>query len=332
MSVAAIIPVWNGRELLMKLLDSIEKQTQPFDEILVIDNGSSDGTAEAAEQWGARVVRLGRNTGFAFAVNRGVLDCAAEHVAILNNDVELDPQWLRELIDARAPFACGKILSASNPGMIDGTFDLLCRGGCPWRAQHGALDNKADQPCPMDLASFTAVLFERQAYLSALMLDQRFESYLEDVDFGLRCMARGIQGRYVPTAICRHHGSATLGRWHADSVRRMSRNQVFLIARHYPPGLVRRWWWPILVAHGLWGLLAFRHGAGLAWIRGKWEGLRQFRDLPNPPNPGLERALWRHEAIIRTLQKKQGMDWYWRVYFGLTGDKRHTSAGVDPHE
>lgn len=329
-SVTAIIPVWNGRDLLIKLLDTLERQTSPPDEVLIIDNGSEDGAAEAAEQRGARVIRLGCNRGFAFAVNRGVENCATDYIAILNSDVELDPEWLRLLLDAKTPFACGKILSAKDPAVIDGLFDLLCRGGCPWRAGSGSRDT--EEPARVvDIASFTAILLERQSFLKVGLLDERFESYLEDVDFGLRCMAQGIHGQFLPDAICRHHGSAALGRWHGESVRRMARNQVFLIAKHYPRTLVSRWWWPILVAQGLWGVLAFRHGAGFSWLRGKWEGLRQFDHLPYTPNAGLETALQNQEAEIYKLQKKQGMDWYWRVYFGLSGYKRHSlTARVGP--
>ncbi len=325
-SVTAIIPVWNGRALLLKLLDTLERQTSPPDEVLVIDNGSEDGAPEAAEQRGARVIRLGANRGFAFAVNRGAENCSTDYIAILNSDVELDPEWLRLLLAAKAHFACGKILSAKDLTVIDGLFDLLCRGGCPWRAGSGSRDSREparaiDMEFPLPRSSWNA-----ESFLKAGLLDERFESYLEDVDFGLRCMAHGFRGQFVPDVICRHHGSAALGRWHGESVRRMARNQVFLIAKHYPRILARRWWWPILVAQGLWGVLAFRHGAGFSWLHGKWEGLRQFGSLPYTPNTGLETALQNQEEAIYKLQKKQGMDWYWRAYFGLTGYKRHSPA------
>ncbi len=321
MSVTAVIPVWNGRELLLKLLDTIDRQTLKFDEILIVDNGSQDGGPEAAAQLGARVIRLGRNMGFAHAVNRGAQEAGSTKIAILNTDVELEPDWLQLLSAVDEPFATGKILSAADPNVIDGTFDLLCRGGCPWRAGNGKSYVTAGRH--IDMAPFTAVLFDRDTFISIGMLDECFESYLEDVDFGLRCASRGIQGVYVPEAVCRHHGSATLGRWHGDSVRRMSRNQVFLIAKHYPRPLIRRFWWPILVAHLLWGALAIRHGAGLGWIRGKFEG---FSRIPSQPIAGLDLILERHEAAIYQMQQELGMDWYWRVYFGLTGAKRHSWA------
>jgi GT2 family glycosyltransferase len=319
LSVAAIIPVWNGRDLLIRLLDTLHFQTHAPDEILVIDNGSEDGAPEAAELRGARVIRLGRNMGFAHAVNRGICESGASYLAILNSDVELDAAWLATLLAEPAPFACGKILSAANPSLIDGTFDLVCRGGSAWRAGHGAPNTHDNAARPIDIASFTAVLIHRDTFSTVGLLDERFESYLEDVDFGLRCIAHGMQGRYVPAALCRHHGSAALGKWHGESVRRMARNQIFLIAKHYPRSLARRWWWPVLVAHLLWGLLAFRHGAGWRWIQGKYEGLQLLRALPYTPAPALETTLQIHESCIYQLQKQQGMEWYWRVYFGLTG-------------
>ena len=137
MSVTAVIPVWNGRELLLKLLDTIDQQTLKFDEILIVDNGSQDGGPEAAAHRGARVIRLSRNRGFAHAVNRGAEEAGSTKIAILNTDVELEPDWLQLLSAVAEPFATGKIVSAADPNVIDGTFDLLCRGGCPWRAGNG---------------------------------------------------------------------------------------------------------------------------------------------------------------------------------------------------
>jgi len=100
MTVAAVIPHWNRRDLLAALLENLKRQTKPLDEIIVADNGSTDNSAEMAERAGARVLRLGRNRGFAAAVNQGIEAAAAEWIAILNNDVTLDPRWLETLLDA----------------------------------------------------------------------------------------------------------------------------------------------------------------------------------------------------------------------------------------
>src|SRR5260370_10180324 len=92
--VTVVIPVWNGRELLLRLLERLKKQTFPIAEVLAVDNGSDDGAAEAAEQHGARVLRMGRNLGFSRAVNQGSEACRTELVALVNSGVEPQPQCL----------------------------------------------------------------------------------------------------------------------------------------------------------------------------------------------------------------------------------------------
>lgn len=325
MSITAIVPVWNGRHLLERLLATLDAQTEPASELLVVDNGSHDGGPEMARDRGARVIPMGRNAGFAAAVNRGIREARHEWVAVLNNDVELAPDYFARLLAADAWFATGKILSrgastADASPRIDATFDAVCRGGTAWRVGSGRPDGPAfSAGREIYSAPWTAALFRAELFRRVGFLERTFESYLEDVDFGLRCAARGLAGRYVPEAVAWHRGSATLGRWHPETVRRIARNQLFLLARHFP----QPWAWPILVAQLLWGGVALRHGAGLAWLRGKWQGLRGFsaaRGDCEPFGPGVLDGLLRgNERIIRDVQASTGFDFYWRLYFFLTG-------------
>jgi len=326
MSITAIVPVWNGRDLLERLLLSLEAQTERASELLVVDNGSEDGAPDLARQHGARVIPMGRNAGFAAAVNRGIRESRTGWIAVLNSDVELAPDYFAALSAAGGWFASGKILSyagESGSRMIDGTFDVVCRGGTAWRAGSARPDGPDfDAPRTITSPPWTAVLFRAELFRIVGLLEESFESYLEDVDFGLRCAAHQLDGRYVPSAVAWHRGSATLGRWHPETVRRISRNQVLLLARHYSGGLLWRCCWPIAVAHLLWGGLAFRHGAGWAWLRGKWQGLQSFpgaRKLAGPFDSGLLPRLRSNEKTIRTLQQSTGFDRYWSLYFHLTG-------------
>lgn len=104
MTVAAVIPHWNRRDLLEPLFASLGAQTKAFDEIILVDNGSTDGSAELAARYGT-VVRLERNLGFAAAVNRGIASTKADWIAILNNDVTLAADWLEKLLECGAAFA-----------------------------------------------------------------------------------------------------------------------------------------------------------------------------------------------------------------------------------
>ena len=158
-------------------------------------------------------------------------------------------------------------------------------------------------------APFTAVLIRVEVFEQAGLLEERFESYLEDAEFGLRCARLGIFGRYVPEARAVHAGSATLGRWHPDTVRRIARNQLYLAALHIP----RKWWGTVMMGQLLWGGVALRHGRGLAWVRGKRDGMRGFRLAPQEADD-LGRILQSNEQFIRAMSK----DLYWRLYFLLT--------------
>ncbi|MGA3040389.1 MAG: glycosyltransferase family 2 protein [Bryobacteraceae bacterium] len=325
--VTVIVPVWNRRELLERLVAGLRSQTQKAAEVLVVDDGSQDGSAELAERLGARTLRMCVHGGFAKAVNRGIRESRTPLVAIVNNDVELAPDWLEKLSAALSPdawFATGRILQAADPSRIDATYDALCRGGPAWRVGHGCSDGPLfREPRQIHSAPFTAALFRTALFDKVGLLDERFESYLEDVDFGLRCALAGCAGRYVPEAVAWHQGSATLGRWHPETTRSISRNQVFLIAKHYPARLLFSYAWPIAVAQGLWGLVALRHGRGWSWLRGKVEGIRRFAEFTEPRQsgsafPALAQILHDGEQEIRRIHQASGRDLYWTLYLLLT--------------
>jgi GT2 family glycosyltransferase len=317
-SITAVVPVHNRADLLAPLLDSIAAQTAPFARVIVVDNASTDGAAALAANRGCTVIPQGANTGFARAVNTGWREAReSEWIAILNSDVTLDSRWAERLLDAAAgfSFATGAIFNATDRQSIDGAYDLLSRSGCAWRAGYGERSAAAngEHPSAIALAPGTACLFRRDVLEKLNGFDESFESYLEDVDLGLRCVREGYTGVYVPDAIAWHRGSATLGRWNARVVRLISRNQLLLVRRHYDRELFRRCLWPIVAGQALWGLVAARHGAPFAWLAGKWDGLRNFR-LEGEPSPRLRAFLAASEREIQARATGS----YWRWYFRLT--------------
>jgi GT2 family glycosyltransferase len=322
--VAAVIPHWNRRDLLPPLFASLRAQTRPFDEILVVDNGSTDGSAAVAGDAGANVLRLERNFGFAAAVNRGIEAAAADWVAILNNDVTLEPQWLERLLEAAlqedAWFATGKILNAFHPELIDGTFDELSRGACADRCGSGKPDAPLwNRPRRIRFAPMTAALFRKDLFTELGGLDESFGSYMEDVEFGLRCALSGCEGIYAPAAVAHHQGSQTLGMWNKATVWRIARNQVLLSAKH----LSTQPRWPIVAGQLLWGLVALRHGRGWAWLSGRISGLRaagRIRQVSVSAEKTnrLASILHASEDHILALARETSFDRYWRVYFWLS--------------
>lgn len=318
----AVIPVYNQAHLLGRLLASLRAQTLPFTEVVVVDDASIDGAPLLARANGCRVIEMGENAGFARSVNRGWRAAATEWVAILNSDVELDSRWLERIAaavdgESFAPgtsFATGMILDAADRSALDGTYDLVSRAGCAWRAGHGeSIPAPTAEPTRIAIAPGTACVFRRSVLDLLNGFEESFDSYLEDVDLGLRCISEGFTGVYVPDAIAWHRGSASFGRWNPRVVRLTSRNQVLLIARHYDRELFRSFLWPIVAGQTLWGLVALRHGTGLAWLAGKIDGLRGFR-LKGSPSRGLREFLDASEREIR----RRATGPYWRWYFRLT--------------
>ncbi len=317
-----IIPHWNRAALLDRLLTTIGQQSVKPARVLVVDNGSTDRSADVAAQHGAGFMALNENRGFAHAVNRGVAASSTKWVAVVNNDVELHPLWLQTLLDeaerSQAWFAAPRLVQLKVPGQLDGCFDLLARSACAWRAGHGASDEGPyAEPRTIAFAPLTATLLRRELFERAGLLDERFESYLEDVEFGLRCALQSLGGVYVPQAEAYHAGSSTLGPWSPRMVQLLSRNQLLLAAKHFPTSYM----WNVLVGQSLWGALALRHKAGAAWLRGKVAGLRLFSGVRATASPAartaLDPILRACEREIRQLQPASRRETYWRAYFTL---------------
>ncbi|MBN9657021.1 MAG: glycosyltransferase family 2 protein [Acidobacteria bacterium] len=317
--VSIVIPNWNGAGRLTRAIRSAQSQTLAPKEILVVDNGSTDSSCQDATDAGALVLRFEQNTGFSRAVNAGVGECSTQWVAIVNNDVVLEPTWLENLLEGCGPdtaYASGKILNAGEHSVIDGTYDLLSWSGCAWRAGHGASAVLFNEPRDVHFVPLTAALVQRDIFLRIGGLDTRFESYLEDIDFCLTCATTGLKGRYVPQAIAYHEGSATLGAWSPRMVELLSRNQVYLVAKHFPNRLTRA----VLAGQLLWGLLAWKRGTGMAWLKGKWRGLKSAHSLrPSKIEAALLRSILQEsEDEIRKLQTGQN-DTFWEQYFRWRG-------------
>jgi GT2 family glycosyltransferase len=255
-------------------------------------------------------------------VNAGVTLATGDAIAILNNDVHLDGKWLQCLVGAlRPPYsvACGKVFRAGFTEKLDATFDAVSLAGTALRCGHDRPDAPFwNSPREIRFVPLTAALVRTDTFRSAGGLDEVFESYLEDIDFGLRCASMGIRSIYVPKAVAWHVGSGTLGHWNPKTVRQLSRNQVYLLARHYPADALRRLIWRIIVGQLLWGALAAKNFRALMWLFGKIEGLGRFRAVRRSGWKGVAEVLAESERTIREVQAQTGSDFYWRLYFSLT--------------
>ncbi|NLD44501.1 MAG: glycosyltransferase family 2 protein [Chloroflexi bacterium] len=243
---SVIIPNWNGLRLLRPCLTSLARQTLADHEVVVVDNASTDGSAEAvaAEFPAVRVLRQERNLGFAGGCNAGIRAARGEVIVLLNNDIEAEPDWLAELLAAldrhpRAGAAASRMMSWADREVLNAAGDLYRASGLPdsrgvWQRYGPPWNEEA----PVFGASGGAVAYRREMLAETGLFDERFFMYCEDVDLAWRGQLLGWGAVYAPRAVVYHHMSATGGG--PLSSYYVGRNTLWVIARNYPPGLLRR--------------------------------------------------------------------------------------------
>jgi GT2 family glycosyltransferase len=268
---AAVVPNWNGRRWLPGCLASLAAQTRPFDQVVVVDNGSTDGSLEllGREHPCVTVVALGENTGFAHAANRGVETAGTDAVALVNTDVELDPAWHERMFGAlerepRAGAVACKMVDLGDPGRIYDAGDFLRRDGvAEQRGRFERDDGRFDSPGAAFSACAGAALYRRAALLQAGGFDERYFAYLEDVELGLRLGLAGWECLYEP-ALARHAGEGSAAALGCGALAWVERNTLLLVARHFPPR-----WLPYVAYRQLgWAWHAARERRLRAHLRG----------------------------------------------------------------
>jgi len=282
--VAVVIPNWNGRELLARLLPTLAAQTFTDARTIVVDNGSQDGSVEwLASEWPqVEVIALERNIGFAPAVNLGVQAAGEEYVALLNNDMELEPGWLAALVaaldaDPALGSACPKQRSGRDRARLDGAGDELAWTGGARRRGIGELDEgQYDRAEDVFSACAGAAVYRAAALRAVGPFDPSFFAYLEDIDWGMRAQLAGWRARYVPEALVYHLGGATSGRIPERERYLVSRNHVTFLLKTFPaPWLMR--FSPLIVAELARGLVsAAREGNGRVVLRGWRDAARRL--------------------------------------------------------
>jgi GT2 family glycosyltransferase len=270
-TTAVVIPNWNGMRWLADCLRSLAEQTRSPAETIVVDNGSTDGSLELlrAHEPGVTVVSLATNTGFAHAVNRGIEAASAELVVLLNNDVILEPDWLERMVaaiesDPRAASVASKMVDLAHPDLLYDAGDVLRRdGACEQRGRFERDDGRFDLPGEVFGACAGAAIYRRGAVLAVGGFDERFFTYIEDVDLALRLRLAGWGCLYEP-AVARHAGEGSSVELSNPLTYWVERNTLLLIAKTFP---LR---WLVWVAYRQlgWAWHALRGGRLRAHLRG----------------------------------------------------------------
>ena len=244
---------WNRKELLRACLESLAAQRNVSFETIVVDNGSTDSSAEMAErEFGVQVIRNPENRGFCAANNQGIAAARGEFIALLNNDAEAGPDWLAELARACSSredvgMAASKVLVWEDPRRIDKAGHLIFPDGQNRGRGSGALDEgQFDREEEVLWPDGCAAMYRKRMLDEIGGFDEDFFAYGDDAELGLRARIAGWKCVYAPRAVARHHRGSTLGK---DSGRRLElieRNRVLLAAKLFPWSLL--WLNPVYFA------------------------------------------------------------------------------------
>jgi hypothetical protein len=240
--VTAAVLTYDGRELLEVMLPTLLAQRYEDFEVVVIDDGSSDDTVEYLQaNWPqVRVVSNPGNLGVAVSLNRGVQAARGEYVALLNNDVELEPEWLGTLVRTleehpQAASATGKLLDYHHRDRLEAAGDFMRWSGMSGHRGQGALDGTGyEQPAAVFSPCAGAALYRRSAFERVGLFDEDFFAYLEDVDWGFRAQLVGFGARYEPAAVAYHIGGATTGRQIGRFTALLRRNSLLIVIKNHP--------------------------------------------------------------------------------------------------
>jgi GT2 family glycosyltransferase len=240
--VSIVIPVWNGREHLGMALSSLREQTfQDFD-VTVVDNGSTDGTLSYLESdWPkVRVVALQANLGFAAAANRGIEATRGEYIGFLNDDMEMDPDWVERLAaeldrDPRLGMVTSKVMFHHDRTVIyQAGFEFYTYGWCSTRGANEVDGGQYDLPLPSAGGTGAGSIYRRAAIEAAGGFDDDYFMYCEEVDLGLRVFLAGYTGLYIPAPVAYHVAGAKTGKTPELARGLLYRNQVVTLVKDVP--------------------------------------------------------------------------------------------------
>ena len=240
--VSIIILNWNGLEHLETCLPSVIGQTYENIEIIVVDNGSTDGSVEYVQQNydTIKLVCNSTNVGFSKGNNIGIQIASGKYIAVLNNDTELDSNWVSSLVEVAEEhpdagmFAC-KILSYYDRNSIDCVGHLIYPDGLSRGRGRGEIDkgqyNKIEE---VAFPSGCAALYRKEMLEQIGLFDERFFIYVEDSDLGMRGRLAGWKCLYVPNAIVYHKYSATMGGYSPQKAFLIERNRIWFVVKNLP--------------------------------------------------------------------------------------------------
>ena len=278
--VSIVIPNYNGKHFLKDCLESVFAQNIEDQEVIVVDNGSTDGSLEYLKTFPlVRVIELDKNYGFCHAVNVGILAAESEYVILLNNDTEVEENFAAELLAAIKSdehiFSCSsKMVQFQNRELMDDAGDYYCALGWAFaRGKNGNIDRYCES-ADIFAACAGAAVYRKKVFEKLGYFDEQHFAYLEDIDVGYRARIHGYRNVYAPKAVVYHVGSGFSGSTHnAFKVKLSARNSVYLAYKNMPFLQILLNSPFLLAGHLIKWMFFCRKGLGREYVQGVKEGI-----------------------------------------------------------
>lgn len=238
--VTIIIPNYNGLMFMEPCFAALRRQSCRDFKVLVVDNGSTDGSVEWLKDQKIPALFLAENTGFSGAVNRGIRASDTPYVILLNNDTEVEEDYVKEMLRSIEASPCVFSVSScmvqmNNRLLMDDGGDNYSLMGWAYQRGVGRRREKYSRPCEVFAACAGAAIYRRCIFDEIGYFDEMHFAYLEDIDVGYRAKIAGYHNRYCPSAIVYHVGSGTSGsKYNSFKVRLAARNHIYLNYKNMP--------------------------------------------------------------------------------------------------
>ncbi len=239
--VTVIIPNLNGMRYLGACLDSLCAQSTREFSVILIDNGSEDGSADFVRKQypNVQVCCFEKNLGFCRAVNEGIRLAKTDYVILLNNDTVCQKHFVEEMVRAierTHAFSCAaKIVQMEDPKRMDDAGDLYCAFGWAFALGKGKPAANYTKERRIFAACAAAAIYRRDVLMQIGLFDEAQFAYLEDIDVAYRARIAGWDNYFAPKAVVRHAGSATSGSaYNPFKTRYSAQNSLYLIYKNMP--------------------------------------------------------------------------------------------------
>ncbi len=239
--ISVVVLNWNGVQVVDQCLTSLDQQTYRPLEIILVDNASTDGSAELVRKRFPHVKLIvnERNLGFGGGNNVGIRASQGRYVMILNNDTRLDPRCIEEIKrgiekDERYGSCASKILLKDEDNLIDAAGISVCPDGLSIGRGRLERGDRYDEEVEVFAASGCACLYRREMLEDIGLYDEDFFAYADDTDMGWRAQLAGWKCIYNPKAIVYHFHSASSGTYSPLKAFLVERNRIWVAIKNFP--------------------------------------------------------------------------------------------------